>query len=109
MSTQALVNETCDEKRFRKSINKTLEVRLRPHPTAEPAADTSQNIRNGVHDGLFTAREGEENWGIAHRVLMPAFGPLSIQGMFPVSHLHLPPVGAAFCRRESESISRENY
>jgi cytochrome P450 / NADPH-cytochrome P450 reductase len=39
-----------------------------------------------VHDGLFTAREGEEAWGIAHRVLMPAFGPLSIQGMFPEMH-----------------------
>lgn len=29
---------------------------------------------------------GEENWGIAHRVLVPAFGPLSIQGMFDEMH-----------------------
>uniref|UniRef100_A0A0C4DJD1 Bifunctional cytochrome P450/NADPH--P450 reductase n=1 Tax=Fusarium oxysporum (strain Fo5176) TaxID=660025 RepID=A0A0C4DJD1_FUSOF len=43
-------------------------------------------IRDGVHDGLFTARLGEENWGIAHRVLMPAFGPLSIQRMFDEMH-----------------------
>ena len=45
-----------------------------------------QEVRNGVHDGLFTARDGEENWGIAHRILMPAFGPLSIRGMFDEMH-----------------------
>lgn len=45
-----------------------------------------KEIRAGVHDGLFTAKMGEENWGIAHRILMPAFGPLSIQGMFDDMH-----------------------
>ncbi|GJC94608.1 cytochrome P450 [Colletotrichum higginsianum] len=69
VSTRALVNETCDEKRFKKSVNRAL-----------------SQIRNGVHDGLFTARMGEENWGIAHRVLMPAFGPLSIRSMFDEMH-----------------------
>ncbi len=39
-----------------------------------------------MHDGLFTAREEETNWGIAHRILMPAFGPASIQGMFTEMH-----------------------
>ncbi|KAI9154817.1 Bifunctional cytochrome P450/NADPH--P450 reductase [Paramyrothecium foliicola] len=68
-STWELVNELCDEKRFRKCISRPL-----------------GEIRNGVHDGLFTAREGEENWGIAHRVLMPAFGPLPIAGMFDEMH-----------------------
>lgn len=29
---------------------------------------------------------GEVNWEIAHRVLMPAFGPLSIRGMFDEMH-----------------------
>ncbi|KAM5345779.1 hypothetical protein ACJ41O_011640 [Fusarium nematophilum] len=65
ISTQALVNEVCDEKRFKKSINSAL-----------------HHVRDGVHDGLFTAKMGEENWGIAHRILMPAFGPLSIRNMF---------------------------
>ncbi|KAF4472142.1 hypothetical protein FALBO_950 [Fusarium albosuccineum] len=69
VSTQALVNETCNEKRFKKCVNSAL-----------------TQIREGVHDGLFTARLGEENWGIAHRVLMPAFGPLSIQRMFDEMH-----------------------
>ncbi|KAL2688993.1 hypothetical protein Neosp_003043 [[Neocosmospora] mangrovei] len=57
LSTQALVNETCNEKRFKKCVNSAL-----------------------------TAKLGEENWGIAHRVLMPAFGPLSIQRMFDEMH-----------------------
>ncbi|KAL4758099.1 bifunctional cytochrome P450/NADPH--P450 reductase [Aspergillus foveolatus] len=69
VSTHALVNETCDEKRFRKSVNSAL-----------------AHIREGVHDGLFTAKMGELNWEIAHRVLMPAFGPLSIRGMFDEMH-----------------------
>ncbi|SPO06415.1 probable bifunctional P-450:NADPH-P450 reductase [Cephalotrichum gorgonifer] len=69
LSTNALVNEACDEKRFKKTISAAL-----------------NQVRNGVHDGLFTAHDGEENWGIAHRILMPAFGPLSIQGMFPEMH-----------------------
>ncbi len=30
-----------------------------------------EQIRNGVHDGLFTAYPGEHNWEVAHRVLMP--------------------------------------
>jgi cytochrome P450/NADPH-cytochrome P450 reductase len=69
VSTHALVNETCDEKRFRKSVNSAL-----------------AHVREGVHDGLFTAKMGEVNWEIAHRVLMPAFGPLSIRGMFDEMH-----------------------
>ncbi|KAL2869660.1 bifunctional cytochrome P450/NADPH--P450 reductase [Aspergillus lucknowensis] len=69
VSTHALVDETCDEKRFKKSVNSAL-----------------GHVREGVHDGLFTARMGEVNWEIAHRVLMPAFGPLSIRGMFDEMH-----------------------
>ncbi|KAH6999258.1 cytochrome P450 [Ilyonectria sp. MPI-CAGE-AT-0026] len=69
VTTQALCNEVCNEKRFRKSVGGVL-----------------GNVREGVHDGLFTAIEGEENWGIAHRVLMPAFGPISIRSMFDEMH-----------------------
>ncbi|KAI0180765.1 cytochrome P450 [Hypoxylon sp. FL1284] len=68
-SSHRLVNELCDEKRFLKIPRGALE-----------------QIRNGVHDGLFTARIEEPNWGIAHRVLMPAFGPMSIRNMFDEMH-----------------------
>ncbi|POS72529.1 bifunctional P-450/NADPH-P450 reductase [Diaporthe helianthi] len=69
VSSQALVNELCDEKRFKKDVARVL-----------------QEVRAGVHDGLFTAHSDEPNWGIAHRVLMPAFGPMNIQAMFPEMH-----------------------
>uniref|UniRef100_A0A8H7TIC5 Flavodoxin-like domain-containing protein n=1 Tax=Bionectria ochroleuca TaxID=29856 RepID=A0A8H7TIC5_BIOOC len=69
VTTQALVNEVCDEKRFKKVV-----------------AGPLNHIRRGVHDGLFTAHDGEEPWGIAHRVLMPAFGPLKIRNMFDEMH-----------------------
>lgn len=65
IGSHELLNEVCDEKRFTKAVQGGL-----------------ANIRNGVHDGLFTARDGEHNWGVAHRILMPAFGPLSIRTMY---------------------------
>nr|WVH32641.1 cytochrome P450 [Trichoderma asperellum] len=65
VNTQALVNEVCDEKRFQKSVSSVLRI-----------------VREGVHDGLFTAHSDEPNWGRAHRVLVPAFGPLPIRDMF---------------------------
>ncbi|KAI1463492.1 bifunctional P-450:NADPH-P450 reductase [Daldinia caldariorum] len=65
VSTYALLNECCDEKRFGKKIN-----------------DVLAHLRKGLNDGLFTATSDEPNWGIAHRVLMPAFGPKGIRDMF---------------------------
>ncbi|KAJ5692456.1 Bifunctional cytochrome NADPH reductase [Penicillium macrosclerotiorum] len=66
VSSHELVDEVCDEERFGKVVTQGL-----------------KEIRNGTHDGLFTANyPGEENWAIAHRVLVPAFGPLMIRGMF---------------------------
>ncbi|KAH8678189.1 cytochrome P450 [Xylariales sp. PMI_506] len=69
VSSHRLIDEVSDETRFKKVPSGPLE-----------------QIRNGVHDGLFTARLEEPNWGIAHRVLMPAFGPVSIRGMFDEMH-----------------------
>ncbi|KAK4508329.1 hypothetical protein PRZ48_002067 [Zasmidium cellare] len=65
VSSQALANELCDEKRYHKSV-----------------AEGLHQLRNGIGDGLFTAFDEEENWMTAHRVLVPAFGPLNISGMF---------------------------
>ncbi|CAK7265075.1 hypothetical protein SEPCBS57363_001399 [Sporothrix epigloea] len=70
VSSHALVNELCDEKRFKKNVGSVL-----------------KQVRNGVHDGLFTSFGAEEpNWGKAHRILTPAFGPLSIRNMFDDMH-----------------------
>ena len=60
-----LLNEICDEKRFEKSVSGAV-----------------GQLRNGVKDGLFTAFSGEPSWGLAHRTLVPAFGPLGIKDMF---------------------------
>ncbi|KAK1543827.1 bifunctional P-450/NADPH-P450 reductase [Colletotrichum paranaense] len=65
VSTNALVNEVCDETRFQKSLNNVL-----------------REVRHIANDGLFTAKPEEPNWGIAHRILIPAFGPVTIRGMF---------------------------
>ncbi|KAJ1303515.1 hypothetical protein OPQ81_011700 [Rhizoctonia solani] len=65
ISSVKLAQEVLDEKRFHKAIGTAL-----------------VEVRNLVSDGLFTAYHGETNWGIAHRILMPAFGPLSIKNMF---------------------------
>lgn len=69
ISSQEIVEEACNEERFIKVIQGGL-----------------NEVRNGVNDGLFTAHHDEKNWGIAHRILMPAFGPLSVQGMFNEMH-----------------------
>src|SRR6266700_5827925 len=65
VSSQELVNELCDEKRFDKKVHTALE-----------------NIRAFAGDGLFTAYTPEPNWTKAHHILMPAFGPAAIRDMF---------------------------
>ena len=32
--------------------------------------------------GLFAAENEDPDWGQSHRILMPAFGPLAVEGMF---------------------------
>ena len=59
------MNDICDEKRFGKIVTAGL-----------------GEVINLTGDGLFTAHNGEHNWEVAHRVLVPAFGPLNIRSMF---------------------------
>ncbi|ORY80873.1 cytochrome P450 [Protomyces lactucae-debilis] len=39
-------------------------------------------LRPAVGTGLFTARIDEPEWGMAHRILVPAFGVMSVRGMW---------------------------
>ena len=64
-SSQEIVNELCDETRFNKRVHASLE-----------------EIRDFAGDGLFTAYNEEPNWAKAHRLLMPAFGPIGVRSMF---------------------------
>lgn len=66
-----LLEELCDEKRFWKA----------------PGDSLASLQRKGARSGLFTApSEQDMDWQQAHRTLMPAFGPLSIQQMFNEMH-----------------------
>jgi cytochrome P450/NADPH-cytochrome P450 reductase len=62
----ALAEELCDEKRFGKRIGGPLKY-----------------VRRFTGDGLFTARNDEENWAKAHQILMPAFSMKAIRSYFP--------------------------
>jgi cytochrome P450/NADPH-cytochrome P450 reductase len=82
LGSQELVNEVCDQTRFKKVVKGALgEVR-------SVAGDgevfrPSFKITLLIVPGLFTAHGDEANWELAHRILMPAFGPLSIRNMLP--------------------------
>jgi cytochrome P450/NADPH-cytochrome P450 reductase len=65
VSSQELVAELCDEKRFDKGFHLAL-----------------AQMRALGGDGLFTAYTDEPDWGKAHRLLTPAFAPLGVRGMF---------------------------
>ncbi|KAJ5692065.1 hypothetical protein N7462_001488 [Penicillium macrosclerotiorum] len=60
-----LLSEMLDDDRFQKSPNRV-----------------QQAMRDFMGDGLFTARLEEENWWKAHRILVPAFGPIGLRKMF---------------------------
>ncbi|UXK00684.1 cytochrome P450 [Pectobacterium aroidearum] len=60
-SSQELVNELSDESLFEKKLSAEL-----------------LELRYLGGDGLFTAHTHEPNWGKAHRILMPALGPLGV-------------------------------
>ncbi|WP_020200399.1 bifunctional cytochrome P450/NADPH--P450 reductase [Cupriavidus sp. WS] len=67
VSDAGLVAELADGRRFRKLIGPPLSY-----------------LRDVGGDGLFTADHGEENWGRAHRILMPAFSQRAMKGYFDV-------------------------
>lgn len=69
VSSSELVHELCDETRFDKYIHGPLEI-----------------LRNVAGDALFTAHTHEENWGLAHRILLPAFGAQAMRGYFEAMH-----------------------
>lgn len=63
--THELANELFDEKRF-----------------SRIAYGALNKLRPVGGNGLFLAQNGDPDWGLAHRILMPVFGPLKIRDMF---------------------------
>ncbi|MEV6027827.1 cytochrome P450 [Streptomyces sp. NPDC052036] len=60
-----LITEVCDETRFGKPIFAPL-----------------THVRDYTGAGLFTAADDEEVWGMAHRILMPAFSQRAMKSYF---------------------------
>ncbi|MDL9945240.1 cytochrome P450 [Gordonia sp. ABSL11-1] len=67
VSSAELAAELCDESRFCKAL-----------PPAIVA------LRHYAGDGLFTARNDEPNWQLAHELLMPAFTKPAMQSYHPI-------------------------
>ena len=65
VTTASLTAELTDETRFRKVLSKAL-----------------IEVREILGDGLLTMRTEEPRWGLAHRVLMPAFNQRAMRGYF---------------------------
>ncbi|NBM19221.1 bifunctional cytochrome P450/NADPH--P450 reductase [Streptomyces sp. GC420] len=61
-----LVAEVCDETRFFKQIEKT----------------PLSHVRDFTGAGLFTAHQHEEEWAMAHRILLPAFSQRAMKAYF---------------------------
>uniref|UniRef100_UPI00292E541F cytochrome P450 n=1 Tax=Streptomyces sp. MK7 TaxID=3067635 RepID=UPI00292E541F len=61
-----LVAEVSDETRFFKQIEKT----------------PLQHVRDFAGAGLFTAHQHEEEWGMAHRILLPAFSQRAMRAYY---------------------------
>ncbi|MBC7270013.1 MAG: cytochrome P450 [Streptomyces sp.] len=61
-----LVAEVCDETRFFKQIEKT----------------PLNHVRDFTGAGLFTAHQHEEEWGMAHRILLPAFSQRAMRAYY---------------------------
>jgi cytochrome P450/NADPH-cytochrome P450 reductase len=65
-SSYEIVNEVCDETRFEKVVGGALD-----------------QIRRFGGDGLFTARNDEANWSMAHNILLPAFSMKQMKEYVP--------------------------
>lgn len=80
IGSQELTHELCDQERFKKTVGGPLgEVR---QVAKDGESFVYSTFTSTEYPGLFTAHGHEPNWAIAHRILVPAFGPLSIRGMF---------------------------
>jgi cytochrome P450 / NADPH-cytochrome P450 reductase len=85
------MNEICDERRFQKGISGPL-----------------TQLRNGVGGGLFTAFNGEHDWETAHRVMVPAFGPLGIKNMYDEMYDLATQLVAKWARSGDQKIETTN-
>lgn len=65
VASERLVEELSDEDRFKKKVH-----------------DSIAAVQDFAGNGLFTAEQEDPEWDKAHRILMPAFNPTALEGMF---------------------------
>lgn len=65
ISSHRIVEELFDETRFHKVIHQAI-----------------SNVEPFAGDGLFTAPANSKAWEKGHRILMPAFSPIALEGMY---------------------------
>ncbi len=65
VSSYALVDELSNEDRFKKVV----------HPAISA-------VKGFAGNGLFTSEQDDPEWAKAHRILMPAFNPTALKGMY---------------------------
>ncbi|KIK54522.1 hypothetical protein GYMLUDRAFT_231923 [Collybiopsis luxurians FD-317 M1] len=97
LNSQELANEVSNDVKFKKGVVGSL-----------------VEVRHLIGDGLFSAYEGEPNWAIAHRLLMPTFNSMAIRGMMEdmrdiCDQLLLkvsPPFGPSYIIDPSDDLTR---
>ncbi|GAB38675.1 cytochrome P450, partial [Gordonia sputi] len=67
IASAELTAELCDESRYCKALPPAIEA-----------------LRDYAGDGLFTARNDESNWQLAHDLLMPAFTKSAMRSYHPI-------------------------
>jgi cytochrome P450/NADPH-cytochrome P450 reductase len=82
VGSQELVHELCDQERFEKKVGGALEEVRTVGGDGKLISTRLNPMVLSDYVGLFTAHQHEQNWAVAHRILIPSFGPLSIRGMF---------------------------
>lgn len=87
VGTVELTQEVDDETKFEKAVHGPI-----------------RQIRDGMGDGLFTAETRDSAWLTAHRILIPALGPLAIRGMFPLMADIASQLATKWCRYGSKNV-----
>ncbi|BFZ56469.1 hypothetical protein PYCC9005_003515 [Savitreella phatthalungensis] len=64
------------------SSQRNVDKMLSTGKVVKEAHDFLRALRPAAGEGLFTVDNDNPNWGMAHRILMPAFGAMSVRNMY---------------------------
>ena len=64
------------------SSHRNVDKMLSTGKVVKEAHSFLKELRPAAGDGLFTAENTARHWGMAHRILMPAFGAMNVRNMY---------------------------